>query len=222
MDGCALINFGAETTTLAVYHDDVLQKLLVVPLGAKNITKDIEELGISEEHAERLKCLKGCALESLVDTPIYVQMPSIHDNAPAVKISTAFLARIIEARLEEILQPIFNVIEALPFTLGAGIVLAGGGSKLAHLLDFITEKTDVYTRFGNHSDWLSDDTPEKFMDPMYAQLVGIIALTNEFRTEHPIEETIIHPGKGPKIPKNLGEKLADRMIIFFGEDNKLN
>lgn len=223
MDGCALIDFGAETTTLAIYHDDVLQKLLVVPLGAKNITKDIEELGVSEEHAERLKCLKGCALESMIENPIYVQMPSVDDNAPAVKISTAFLARIIEARLEEIMQPIFDAIDALPFKLEAGIVIAGGGSKMAHLIDFITEKTNIYTRFGNHSDWLSHDTAEKYLDPIYAQLVGVIVLTNEYRSEHPIEETIVDPGKGPKIPKKkLGEKIADRMIIFFGDDNKLN
>ncbi|HOH54821.1 MAG TPA: cell division FtsA domain-containing protein, partial [Paludibacteraceae bacterium] len=56
-NGCALIDFGASTTTLAVYKNDVLQELLVVPLGSKNITYDIAELGIEESNAERLKCL---------------------------------------------------------------------------------------------------------------------------------------------------------------------
>jgi cell division protein FtsA len=223
--GCALINLGATTTTLAVYHDGALQHLLVVPLGAKNITKDIEELGVSEAHAERLKCLKGVALQSLVKNPMYVQIPSIHDETPAVKISTDFLATIIEARLEEILQPIFDAIDALPYSLDAGIVISGGGSKMNHLIDFIAEKTGIYARFGNHSDWLSHDTPEKFLDPIYAQLIGTILLTDEYRQQHPIEETIVDPVKGPKIPtkgRGFGEKITNRFLDFFGDENKLN
>ena len=108
--GAALINFGATTTTLAVYHDGVLQKLLVIPLGSKNITKDIQELGINEANAERLKCLKGCALESLVNEPMYIQIASVDDGNPPVRISTQFLATIIEARLEEIMQPIIKPV----------------------------------------------------------------------------------------------------------------
>jgi cell division protein FtsA len=221
--GCALINFGATTTTLAVYSDGILQHLLVIPLGSKNITKDIEELGVSENHAERLKCLKGQALESLVENPMYVQIPSNKIENPPVKISTQFLATIIEARLEEMLQPIFDAINALSFQLDAGIIITGGGSKLSNIVDFIVEKTGIKTRFGNHSDWLSNDTPEKFLDPCFAQLVGTIILTDEYRKEHPIEETEKEPEKKPKIPKKgFRERVADGFIIFFGDEQKLN
>ncbi len=222
-DGCALINFGATTTTLAVYHDGALQNMLVIPLGAKNITKDIQELGINEANAERLKCLKGCALESLVDEPVYIQIASIDEENPPVRISTKFLATIIEARLEEILQPVFDVISNLPFSLEAGIVITGGGSKLKNIIDFISEKTGIYSRFGDHSEWLSEDTKEKFHDPSYAQLIGTILLTNEYRREHPIEETIKEPDKKPKLPKRkFGEKITERVFNFFNDDNKLN
>jgi cell division protein FtsA len=221
--GCALINFGATTTTLAVYHDGILQNLLVVPLGAKNITKDIQELGINETNAERLKCLKGFALESLVDEPMYIQIASVEDGNPPVKISTKFLATIIEARLDEITQPVFETIANLPFALDAGIVITGGGAKLNNLIEFIAEKTGVYARFGDHSEWLADNTPEKFHDPKYAQLVGTILLTNEFRKEHPVEVTENMPGKEPKIPrKKFRDKIADGFINFFNDDNKLN
>ncbi len=222
-NGCALINFGATTTTLAVYSDGILQKLLVVPLGSKNITKDIEELGVSETHAERLKCLKGVAMESLVDNPVYVQIPSNKIENPPVKISTLFLATIIEARLEEMLQPIFDTINSLEYQLDAGVIITGGGSKLSNIIDFIEEKSGMNTRFGNHSDWLSNDTPEKFLDPSFAQLVGTIILTNEYRKEHPIEETEKDNGKKPKIPKKgFRERVADGFIVFFGDEQKLN
>jgi cell division protein FtsA len=200
-----------------------MQQLLVVPLGAKNITKDIQELGISEANAERLKCLKGNALESLVDDPIYVQIPSTLDDQQPVKISTKFLATIIEARLDETLQPIFDVINKLPFELEAGIVITGGGSKLTNMVDYMNEKTNIYTRFGDHSDWLADRTDEKYFDPCYAQLVGTVLLTDEYRKEHPIEETVNEPEKKPKLPKKkIGEKITQRVFNFFNDDNKLN
>lgn len=222
-DGCALINLGGTTTTLAVFSEGVMQQLLVVPLGAKNITKDIQELGISEANAERLKCLKGCALESLVEDPIYVQIPSILEAQQPVKISTKFLATIIEARLDETLQPIFDVINKLPFELEAGIVITGGGSKLNNMVDYMNEKTNIYTRFGDHSDWLADHTDEKYFDPCYAQLVGTVLLTDEYRKEHPIEETENEPEKKPKLPKKkIAEKITQKVFNFFNDDNKLN
>jgi cell division protein FtsA len=221
--GAALINFGATTTTLAVYHDGVMQNLLVIPLGAKNITKDIQELGINEANAERLKCLKGFALESMVDEPMYIQIASVEEGQEPVKISTKFLATIIEARLEEIMHPIIEAIKNLPFELEAGIVITGGGSKLNNIIDFIAERTGIYARFGDHSEWLADGTPEKYHNPVYAQLIGTILLTHEYRKEHPIEVTIKEPEKKPKLPKKgFGDKISERFFDFFNDDNKLN
>lgn len=221
--GCALINFGATTTTLAIYHQGILHDLLVVPLGSKNITKDIQELGISEAHAERLKCVTGTALESLVSNPIYVQIPSVEENGSPVRISTKFLATIIESRLEEILHPIFNVISNLSFALDAGIIITGGGSKLKDLIEFINEKSGIYARFGDHSDWLTEDTDNRFFDPSYAQSIGTILLTHEYRKEHPIEITIAEPEKKPKLPKKrFTEKITEKIFDFFNNDNELN
>jgi len=219
--GCALINFGATTTTLAVYSEGILQDMILVPLGASNITKDIEELGINEANAERLKCLKGCALESMIEEPIYIQIPSsVPGNSP-VKISTQFLATIIEARLEEIMQPIFDAIDLLPFPLEAGIIITGGGSKLNNIIDFIAEKTGIYARMGGHSEWLSDDTDTKYYDQKYAQLIGTALLTNEYRKDHPVEAILEDPKKKPKIPKrNIGDKLAGVFINFFSDETE--
>jgi len=221
--GCALINFGATTTTLAVYSQGALQCLLVVPLGGKNITRDIQELGISEANAERLKCLKGVAMEQLVLDPMYVQIPSVETETPVVRISTQFLATIIEARLDEMLQPIFSAISELPFSLDAGIIITGGGSKLANITEFITDKTTIYTRFGDHSEWLYEGTPQRFNDPCYAQLVGTVLLTHEYRKDHPVEITQAGPEKKPKILKRrFKDRIADSFLKFFEDDNALN
>ncbi|MBP2690268.1 MAG: hypothetical protein J6B44_00365, partial [Muribaculaceae bacterium] len=36
--GCALVDFGAETTTVVIYKDDVLQSIVTLPVGSRNIT----------------------------------------------------------------------------------------------------------------------------------------------------------------------------------------
>lgn len=217
--GCALINLGGTTTTLAVYHDGALQHLLVVPLGAVNITRDIQELGISQEHAEKLKRLKGNAMERMVDNPVYVQIPSVDNPANPVKISTMFIATIIQARLEEILQPVFEMLANLKFGLDAGIVITGGGAKLNGIIEFITDNTGIYTRFGDHSDWLTQDSPAQYSDPQYAQLIGTLQMTAERRKEHPEEV----PVKPPKLPRrNPLDKLADGFLRFFDDDAKMS
>ncbi len=215
--GCALINLGATTTTLAVYHDGILKNYIVVPLGANNITKDIQELGINETNAEKLKCLKGFAMDSLVEEPVYIQVAAAEEGAKPVNISTKFLATIIEARLEEILQPVFDSISNLSFTLEAGIVITGGGAKLNSIIEFIVERTGINVRLGDHSDWLSDDTDKKFNDPRFAQLIGTILLTHDNRVEHPEVEIILEEKKrDKKLPGNgLITKLTKRYTDYF-------
>jgi len=218
--GCAIIAFGATTTTLAVYCEGVLQELLVVPLGGYNITKDIQELGISFNNAELLKCKTGSALERLVAKPVNVKIPSADPNGEPVLISTQFLATIIESRLAEILDPILDHLDQIAYPLQAGIVITGGAAKLNNLIDFLVEKTGFPVRKGSHAEWLTDDTDPKFHDPSYSQTVGAILLTNELR-----EDELAMSAKAikPKIPSNgiftkLGKKLNDGVQKLFEYD----
>ena len=60
--GCALVDFGAETTTVAVYEKNILRHLAVIPLGGSNLTADIAtSLHIEYEEAEKLKLTYGSA-----------------------------------------------------------------------------------------------------------------------------------------------------------------
>ena len=228
-EGCALINFGATTTTLAIYADGVLQHLLVVPLGGKNITKDIQELGMSEANAEKLKCLKGSALKRLVDEPVRIQIPSTDEENPPIRIATNFLATIIEARLSEIMTPILIAIDKTPFDLNAGIVITGGGSKLNNIVDFLEEKTDMEVRFGNHSDWLSDDSQRRFSDPIYAQLIGTAVLLHEHKSKHPENEQSVHKesekrganNQKTKFTDKIKDKISNRFLKLFEDENYL-
>lgn len=54
--GTALVDFGSETTTIAVYKNGGLAFVCTIPMGSRLITSDLKSgLGITEEAAEALK-----------------------------------------------------------------------------------------------------------------------------------------------------------------------
>jgi len=217
--GCAIISFGSTTTTLAVFCEGLLQELIVVPLGGYNITKDIEELGVTFANAEMLKCKTGCAMEELVTKPVNVQIPNANPDKDPVLISTRFLATIIEARLDEILEPILEKIDQIAYPLQSGIILTGGASKLKNLTEYIINRTGFQVRTGSHAEWLSDDTDKKFQDPSYSQAVGAILLTDDLKKQKGEQEKAIKS----RIPsKNIftkaGMKFKEKMNGLFDYD----
>ena len=202
----------------------MLQQLIVVPLGAKNITRDIAELGIAEQNAEKLKRVAGKALERLVEQTVYIEIPAVTPGDLPVRISTSFLATIIEARLDETLQPIFAEIEKYKSILRAGIVICGGGSRLSGLIDYMQHKTGIYTRVGDFGEWLTDNTADAYRNVEYAQLLGTILLQADYRSEHPLVAPEVPKNENAQKPKrkSIKEKLTKSLFNFFGDDdNKL-
>lgn len=220
-EGCAIIDFGATTTSLGIYRNDIIQDILIVPLGGLHITRDIEETGISEAHAEKLKCMKGSAKESYIEKSVQIQVPSKNAGDDPVKITTRFLATIIEARLEEMLEPIFEMIESYNGELLRGIFITGNGSKLDKLQEYIFERTGLETRYGDHSGWLSSDTPDEYRDIQYAQLIGTVLLAHDYRLSHlpEVEEQAKKKPGGPG--KSIKERFAQNFIRFFEDDKVL-
>jgi cell division protein FtsA len=221
-DGCALISLGASTTTLSIYQNGALQQMLLIPLGGKNITLDIQELGISQADAEKLKRVKGSALESSVTEPVLIQVQNVDPDSLPVKISTAFLAKIIEARLEEILLPILETIDNYPLPLKAGIILTGGAAKLNNIDEFIYQRTGMNVQISNHADALTNDTNDQFLDPAFAQIIGTIKLTKEYRKENETKEPpVVKQKDKPKLPRSLKEKVSIRILNFFSDDTDM-
>lgn len=111
--GCALVDFGAETTTITVFKNDVLQTIVTLPIGSRNITRDLMAgLSMTEDNAETAKSA----------TP-----------ADAVTSTDVEINNYINARAGEIIANILHQLEAAGYrtqSLPAGIILTGGGSKL--------------------------------------------------------------------------------------------
>ena len=66
--GVALVEFGAEVTTVSVFVAGMLLGMATIPMGSGDITDAIASaFGIRRFQAERLKCVNGSAIATPAD-----------------------------------------------------------------------------------------------------------------------------------------------------------
>ncbi len=128
--GCALVDLGADTTTVSVYWKNVLRHLAVIPLGGNNITKDIASLLIEENDAEKMKLEYASAFTDISEIDSEKKYPIDDDR----QIDCSKFIEIVEGRMEEIIANVWCQIpdEYCDKLLG-GIVLTGGGSNMRQI-----------------------------------------------------------------------------------------
>ena len=133
--GCVLVDFGADTTTLSVYKGGNLRFLTVIPMGGQSITRDLCSLQLDEQEAERLKCEYGLVPPTSGDETIML------DANRSIELRNVY--DVIEARFEEIVLNVCAQIEASGYTekqLLAGVVCCGGGINLKGFEKAISQK----------------------------------------------------------------------------------
>ncbi len=180
--GCALIDFGAGTTSLSIYKGDILRYMVVIPFGGHNITKDICELNFTESDAEQYKTKFGKAKES-VETKAASSFFTSPFSAPAAKpdINMEELNKVIALRLDEITANIKEQINQSGYKgqLGAGLIITGGASQLKHLDSYLEEKLDMKVRKAAANKTFVNNASELTNDPSYSQLVGLLMFADE-------------------------------------------
>lgn len=139
--GCALIDLGADTTTVSVYYRNILRHLAVIPLGVGNITKDLESLQIDNKAAEDLKIKYASAYTDNNDIDDTQKLTIDNDR----KVDARKFIEIVEARMEEIIENVwYQIPNEYDGKLLGGIILTGGGSKMKNI-------TKAFQRF-THED----------------------------------------------------------------------
>lgn len=183
-NGCAILDMGAQTTTLTVYKGNQYLYNKVVPLGGYDITRDIEQIGISLAYAEQLKCKYGYASADMVSTNHRFRLPAPTMPQGEVAVMATEIADIISARLEQMLTPLLDVLnaEASRFRV---LYVTGGAAMLQGLVGYIQAKTSIPVMYGSHASWLTTDTPDEMCMPTYSSLVGTLLLGADYRNKHP-------------------------------------
>ena len=173
--GVILVDIGGGTTDIAIFHNKTIKHSAVIPFGGNVITNDIKtECGILEKQAEELKKQFGEALFQMVDKNKIVSVPGIKGRDPK-EISVEFLARIIQYRMEEIIEAVMFEVQLADVSgkIGAGIVLTGGGSQLKNLQQLFAFKSKMDVRVGYPDEYIESQNCD-INHPMYATAVGLL------------------------------------------------
>lgn len=137
--GCALVDFGADTTTVAIFKNNLLRHLAVIPLGGNNITHDIANKQIEDEEAETLKLKYGSAFCENPETDNVRKISISNDRT----IDGNELQEIVEARMEEIIANVWEQISSSKYSdkLMAGIIITGGAANIKNLEKAFSRRT---------------------------------------------------------------------------------
>jgi cell division protein FtsA len=172
--GVALVEMGAGTTDIAVFHEGKIRHLGTINYGGNNVTSDIVQgIGVTQADAERLKEKYGCAYEPLVDPSDIIQLPSTVAQGER-HVPREVLAHIIHQRMDEIFYLVQGEIERAGFAqrLNAGVVVTGGAAAMQGVAELAADVFGTGVRVGTPSEnigGLSDSVDA----PRFATVVGL-------------------------------------------------
>ncbi len=175
--GVIVLDIGAGTTKMAIFHENMLVHTTVVPFGGDVVTQDIKEgCSILLKWAQQLKVQYGQALGDFADEQKVVTIPGFNGWEPK-EISFKSLAFIIQARLEEIIDSIYHQIEktGIEDQLGAGIVLSGGTSDMKNIISLVKFRTGMDARQANLVQHFQQKNKE-YQHPDFHTALGMLAL----------------------------------------------
>lgn len=126
--GSALVDIGAETTTVAVYKEGTLAAVFTLPLGARLISYDLSAgFNVTEETAEAMK----------------------RNYTAGVDVNNGELVgKYIDARAGEIVANVLNMLTVKGFAASAlsKIVLTGGGANIPAFAALLASQGKVAVR----------------------------------------------------------------------------
>ena len=137
---CRPVDMGSETTTVTIHKNGCMRYFATIPMGGRNITRDITSLNMLEEKAEETKITSGNAIA-----------PDIPSTLNINGIKHSDISNLIVARAEEIVA---NVVEQIEYAglkendLPGGIIVIGGGSRLNVMIDLLAAQSNLPVRRG--------------------------------------------------------------------------
>ncbi len=174
--GVALVDIGGGTTDITIFQEGIIRHTAIIPFGGNVITKDIKEgCTVMTHQAEKLKIKFGCALADEVFDNRIITIPGLKGQQPR-EISEKNLARIIQARMEEILDYLAWEIRksGLERKLIAGVVFTGGGSLLKDIELLAQYQLGKSARIGIPTEVLAHGYSEQVNSPVFATSIGLL------------------------------------------------
>lgn len=149
--GCALVNIGAEITSLTIFGRGAVQHTAVFPFGSLHFTKDIAVgLRVSIQDANRIKHNFGCVASYLLGDEEKAEMIEIVPvgRSEVRGLSKEILCDIMQPRAVELLQHVAQETAASGAQISSGVILTGGGSLSRGMVEIAEQVFDAPTRLG--------------------------------------------------------------------------
>lgn len=170
-DGCALIDFGAGTTTVSIYKEGLLKFMKVIPFGGQTVTKDVQALGFTFDAAEKYKIKYGKLGKHSKDG----------GNELTEEIDLRELNKVIQLRMDEIILNVVHQMKESGYAedLKAGILTIGGASQLEGLNEYLEEKAQMTVKRATPKRVYINNASDLLHDPAYTQVLGLLLFANE-------------------------------------------
>ena len=215
--GCVLVDFGADTTTVSIYKNNILRHLAVIPLGGNNITRDICSQQIEEEDAEALKKRFAQAYTEPKENDDENKRYTLDGRC---SINAILLEEIVEARLNEILDNVTNqiILSGYDGKLLAGAIITGGGINLINMEEAFIKRTKIEKLRVAKDTHISLKGIEIKKDGTYNTLIALLAAgkencclvmpeVKEIRRQHVQESLFTETGESAEAAREEEERL---------------
>ena len=149
--GCALVNMGAEITSLIIFGRGAVQHTAVFPFGSMLFTKDLATgLRVSIPEANKIKQTHGCVASFLIDDDEKQEIIEIvpFGRSETRGLSKEILCDIMQPRAVELIQHIARETNATKAQISGGVFLTGGGAMVRGLPEIAEQVFDAPTRVG--------------------------------------------------------------------------
>jgi len=188
--GCLVIDLGKGTTDISFYLDRSLITTNSFPIGGGNIDLDLS-LGLHTpvHFAEELKKNYGwCNYKTLVQDKNPLLRQKVELFTPSGKLAKEVpvekISKIVYDRVREILENFVKITIAknpLFHTIGGGVVISGGSSRLKGILKFSEEIFEQPARVGIPQKIPGLD--KTFLKPEFSAGIGLLLLASKEERE---------------------------------------
>lgn len=179
--GVCLAELGAGSTELIVFYDGAVAHTGAVPIGGDHFTSDLS-LGLCTPvaEAEKIKRVYGNTVVTLIPDGNEVEVPSVGDR-PSRLIRQRVVGEILEPRARELFELIRDNLRhaGMLDICAGGVVLSGGASRLAGMLDVAESVLRRPVRLA----WPLPlaKMPAMLAEPEYATVIGMVYYAHRAR-----------------------------------------
>jgi cell division protein FtsA len=174
--GCAVVNMGAEITTLMIFGRGAVQHTAVFPFGSMLFTKDIATgLRVSIPEANKIKRSHGCVAKFLLSSDEREEVIEIvpFGRNETRNLSKEILCDIMQPRAVELMEHVARETANAKSHISGGVFLTGGGAMIRGVAEIAEQVFDAPTRVGFIDETHFGGLVDGVREPQWATSCGL-------------------------------------------------